>query len=83
MARAVSLFSGYSQKENRVTNYTLLVLKMLYEENPKTATILPTSLTPIRSDGSTPHSAFLMLRKAKRSQKKAHNENLMIIVFSG
>jgi hypothetical protein len=35
MGRAVSLFSGYSQKENRVTNYTLLVLKMLYEENPK------------------------------------------------
>jgi hypothetical protein len=35
MSRPVSLFSGYSQKENRVTNYALLVLKMLYEENPK------------------------------------------------
>lgn len=35
MSRSVSLFSGYSQKENRVTNYALLVLKMLYEENPK------------------------------------------------
>lgn len=35
MSRQVSLFSGYSQKENRVTNYCLLVLKMLYEENPK------------------------------------------------
>lgn len=35
MGRPVSLFSGYSQKENRVTNYTLLILKMLYEENPK------------------------------------------------
>jgi hypothetical protein len=35
MSRPVSLFSGYSQKENRVTNYCLLVLKMLYEENPK------------------------------------------------
>jgi hypothetical protein len=29
------LFSGYSQRENRTTNYCLLVLKLLYEENPK------------------------------------------------
>lgn len=35
MARPITLFSGYTQKENRVTNYCLLVLKMLYEENPK------------------------------------------------
>jgi hypothetical protein len=35
MAREISLFSGYSQKENRTTNYSLLVLKMMYEENPK------------------------------------------------
>jgi hypothetical protein len=35
MAKPISFFSGYSQKENRVTNYCLLVLKMVYEENPK------------------------------------------------
>src|SRR5437667_8927363 len=35
MSAEISLFSGYSQKENRTTNYCLLVLKMLYEENPK------------------------------------------------
>ena len=35
MAREISLFSGYSQKENRTTNYCLLVLRMLYEENPR------------------------------------------------
>lgn len=35
MGRPVTLFSGYSQKENRVTNYSLLMLRMLYEENPK------------------------------------------------
>jgi hypothetical protein len=35
MSRLISLFSGYSQGENRTTNYCLLVLKMLYEENPK------------------------------------------------
>jgi len=35
MGRPVSLFSGYNQRENRTTNYCLLLLKMLYEENPK------------------------------------------------
>jgi len=35
MSKAISLFSGYSQRENRTTNYCLLLLKMLYEENPK------------------------------------------------
>lgn len=35
MTRPITLFSGYSQKENRVTNYCLLILRMLYEENPK------------------------------------------------
>jgi hypothetical protein len=31
MAKAITLFSGYSQKENRVASYCLLILKMLYE----------------------------------------------------
>lgn len=35
MAREISLFSGYEQRENRTTNYCLLVLRMLYDENPK------------------------------------------------
>lgn len=35
MSKAISLFSGYSQRENRTTNYCLLILKLLYEENPK------------------------------------------------
>jgi hypothetical protein len=35
MPHPITLFSGYSQKENRTTNYCLLILKMLYEENPK------------------------------------------------
>lgn len=35
MGKSITLFSGYTQLENRVTNYCLLVLKMLYEENPK------------------------------------------------
>lgn len=35
MGTNISLFSGYSQSENRTTNYCLLILKMIYEENPK------------------------------------------------
>lgn len=35
MSKPISLFSGYTQRENRTTNYCLLLLKMLYEENPK------------------------------------------------
>ena len=35
MATNVTLFPSYSQAENRTTNYCLLLLKLLYEENPK------------------------------------------------
>lgn len=35
MGRDIQLFSGYSQKENRTTNYCLLILKLLYDESPK------------------------------------------------
>ena len=35
MGSNISLFSGYNASENRTTNYCLLILKMIYEENPK------------------------------------------------
>lgn len=35
MSKPITLFSGYSHRKNRVTNDCLLVLRMLYEENPK------------------------------------------------
>lgn len=34
MGKEISLFSRYSQGENRTTNYCLLIFKLLYEENP-------------------------------------------------
>lgn len=34
MDNSISLFSGYSQDENRTTNYCLLILNLLYEESP-------------------------------------------------
>ncbi len=35
MSQNIRLFPSYSQKENQTTNHCLLILKMLYEENPK------------------------------------------------
>lgn len=35
MSQKIRLFPSYSQKENQTTNHCLLILKMLYEENPK------------------------------------------------
>ncbi len=35
MSQNVRLFPSYSQNENQITNHCLLILKMLYEENPK------------------------------------------------
>ncbi len=35
MSREISLFSDYHQKENSLTNYCGLVMKLLYEESPK------------------------------------------------
>lgn len=35
MGRDISLFSGYDQKENRTTNYCLLMLRQVYEASPR------------------------------------------------
>jgi hypothetical protein len=35
MSRNIRLFPTYSQQENQTTNHCLLILKMIYEENPK------------------------------------------------
>lgn len=35
MSRNIRLFPTYSQIENQTTNHCLLILKMMYEENPK------------------------------------------------
>ena len=35
MSRELSLFADYSQKENRVTNYCGLILKLLFNTNPQ------------------------------------------------
>src|SRR5690554_493267 len=35
MGREISLFADYHQKENSLTNYCGLLMKMLYEDSPK------------------------------------------------
>ena len=49
MGKEISLFSGYDQPENRTTNYCLLVLRMLYQENPK---LLSAALSSLIGDSS-------------------------------
>ena len=49
MGQEISLFSGYDQPENRTTNYCLLILRMLYQENPK---FLATALSTLIGDNT-------------------------------
>ena len=46
MSRDISLFAGYHSGENTVTNYCGLMLKMIYEENPKNFEIVLDKLIP-------------------------------------
>lgn len=62
----VSLFSGYNQRENRTTNYCLLLLKSLYEASPKyLAEILATLIDHDFSD--------LVGIRFRQQQKREHS----------
>lgn len=50
MGKEISLFSGYDQPENRTTNYCLLMLRMLYQENPKLLAEALETLLPGQAD---------------------------------
>ncbi|HDQ06416.1 MAG TPA: hypothetical protein ENN36_06825 [Candidatus Bathyarchaeota archaeon] len=51
MGKEISLFPSYSTNENRITNYCLLILRLLYEENPKYLNEFFSSLTNGRMEG--------------------------------
>ncbi|HEY9904628.1 MAG TPA: hypothetical protein V6D43_19705 [Candidatus Sericytochromatia bacterium] len=65
MSKNISLFPTYSQKENRTTNYCLLILKMLYEENPKFLSEVLNSLVD-ESIGGTVGIKFIQQKKEGR-----------------
>ena len=46
MGREISLFTGYAEKENRLTNYTLLLVKLLYQESPELYQLFLEKLLP-------------------------------------
>lgn len=52
MSREISLFADYHQKENSVTNYCGLMMKLIYEESPKRFEELLATL--IQSDKDIP-----------------------------
>lgn len=50
MGRPISLFTNYSQSENRVTNYCGLMMKLIYEESPRRFKELLARLLPSSHD---------------------------------
>lgn len=66
MSRNIRLFPSYSQKENQTTNHCLLILKMLYEENPKFLSEALSSLLGESFSGSV-GVQFVQQRRAKHS----------------
>ncbi|MFW5891205.1 MAG: hypothetical protein ACOCUI_03205 [bacterium] len=66
MGREISLFSNYHSKENNVTNYCGLILKLLYEENPNSFEEVLASL--VESDISlTVGPNFTQQKKTEKS----------------
>lgn len=49
-SRDISFFSDYHSKENRITNYCGLLLKMLYNESPKSFQYVLTEMTQGEAD---------------------------------
>jgi len=52
MSKNIRLFSNYVQRENQTTNYCLLILKLLYEENPKFLSEVLSTLLSERLSGA-------------------------------
>lgn len=50
MGRSISLFTNYSQSENRITNYCGLMMKLIYEESPRRFGIILDKLTAGKGD---------------------------------
>ena len=67
MSAGISLFSGYNQKENRHTNYCLLLLKLLYEENPKYLSEALSRMTNTETLGSYVGVRFFQQQKTGTS----------------
>ncbi|MBE9114669.1 hypothetical protein IQ249_02045 [Lusitaniella coriacea LEGE 07157] len=66
MSRNIRLFPTYSQKENQTTNHCLLILKMLYEENPKFLSEVLSGLLGENFSG-TVGVQFIQQRRGKKS----------------
>ncbi|MCB9266515.1 MAG: hypothetical protein H6558_15935 [Lewinellaceae bacterium] len=65
MSREISLFTDYHQRENSVTNYCGLVMKLIYEESPKRFEELLATL--IQSDVDIPVGPIFTQQTKKQS----------------
>jgi len=68
MSQPITLFCGYSKEENRTTNYCLVVLKMLYHENPK---LLADALGPLVSTDLGEHFDISFQQQVVRGESQA------------
>lgn len=73
MSREISLFTDYVQKENRVTNYCGLMMKLVYEESPKRFEELLVNL--IQNDVDIPIGPFF-------SQQSKKNKSIPDLVIT-
>jgi hypothetical protein len=66
MSQKICLFPTFSQKENQTTNHCLLILKMIYEENPK---FLSEILSVLLGEGfsGTVGVQFMQQQKGKKT----------------
>jgi len=67
MGRMISFFSEYSMKENRVTNYCLLLLKMIYEYNIEIFSEILSAITGNEMIASFVGVSFSQQEKKERS----------------
>jgi len=63
MGREISLFTGYSEKENRLTNYTLLLIRLLYQESPELYQSFLDKLLPEAQFSALPRFAQQTVKK--------------------
>ncbi|NET78619.1 MULTISPECIES: hypothetical protein [Okeania] len=71
MSRNIRLFPSYSQRENQTTNHCLLILKMLYEENPK---FLSEVLSKLLGEGLSGKVGVKFTQQVRRKQSTPDGE---------
>lgn len=82
MSQNVRLFPSYSQNENQTTNHCLLILKMLYEENPKFLAQVLSELLMSENLSGAVGVKFAQQRKSNKDSKSIPDGKITQEAFS-